>query len=45
MIDVLFKWIIVGGANRIVVTAPELVDQGGVTPNGNINVPVPFVFP
>jgi hypothetical protein len=33
MIVAIFEWIVVGGAHRIVAAAPELVDQGGVTPD------------
>jgi hypothetical protein len=33
VIDGIFEWIVVGAANRIVVASPELVDQGGVTPD------------
>ena len=33
MIDAIFEWIIVGGANRLVSATPELIDQGGVTSN------------
>jgi len=31
VIAVIFEWIVVGAANRLVAISPELVDQGGVT--------------
>lgn len=31
MIAIIFEWIVVGAANRLVVATPELIEQGGVT--------------